>query len=296
MRTISVVDVCLLNSLSNFIHKHSFIKLINRAALNYSNIKFIFAFVLSIFEVLLILLKKFNRIFYTGIILLAVVLQVQNFSFATSVNLNGPSVDYDCQANSVFSVPEEGCAIFVDLDNSKMTVYVGGELYKEYSVSGGSTKTPSPVGSWRVNHIANWGEGFGGSWIGLNVPWGEYGIHGTPEPWMIGKCNDSQGCIRMKNEDVAEIKKLVYYGTMVHIKHDSAPFRSIENGMVGSDVLNTQKKLIKLKFYTGSADGVFGDGMERSVRSFQKVYHLRVDGIVGRQTFNKICEQYDLLD
>ena len=34
---------------------------------------------------------------------------------------------------------------------------------------------------------AGWGEGFGGAWMGLNVPWGTYGIHGTKSPWFVGK-------------------------------------------------------------------------------------------------------------
>jgi hypothetical protein len=218
-------------------------------------------------------------------------LQSGGIALARSVKENQAAINSNYRETYGFYIPEEGCAIFVDLDIMTMTVYLGGDIHKEYPISGGSDRTPSPIGTWRVISKANWGEGFGGSWIGLNVPWGDYGIHGTIDPWSIGKYNDSQGCIRMKNEDVAEVKKLVTWGTIVHIKYDSMPFRSMENGMVGSDVQEIQKMLIKLKFYTGSADGVFGDGMERAVRSFQRTYHLRVDGIVGRQTYKKICEQ-----
>ena len=47
----------------------------------------------------------------------------------------------------------------------------------------------------------NWGGGFGTRWLGLNVPWGIYGIHGTNQPWSIGT-QASAGCIRMFNRHV----------------------------------------------------------------------------------------------
>lgn len=172
-----------------------------------------------------------------------------------------------------------------------MIVYVDGKIYKAFPVSGGTNSTPSPVGTWVVASISNWGEGFGGSWIGLSVPWGKYGIHGTIKPWVIGEYNASHGCIRMKDEDVREIKRLVTRGSVVHIKHDSMPFRPMKNGMVGSDVWNTQKMLQKQGYYRGMADGAFGSAMENAVKSFQKANHLTVDGVIGLKTYEKICEQ-----
>lgn len=195
---------------------------------------------------------------------------------------------WDCREIAGFIVPEEGCALFIDLDICTMIVYVDGKIYKAFPVSGGTNATPSPVGTWVVVSISNWGEGFGGSWIGLNVPWGKYGIHGTVKPWLIGEYNASHGCIRMKDEDVKEIKRLVTMGSVVHIKHDSMPFRPMKNGMVGSDVRDTQKMLQKQGFYKGPADGIYGSAMENAVKSFQKTYHLTADGIVGRMTYEKI--------
>ncbi len=40
-------------------------------------------------------------------------------------------------------------------------------------------------------------------WIGLNVPWGVSGIHGTNMPGTIGS-EASHGCIRMLDKDVEE--------------------------------------------------------------------------------------------
>ena len=47
-------------------------------------------------------------------------------------------------------------------------------------------------------------------WIDLSKP--NYGIHGTPEPSLIGK-TQSHGCIRLTNWDAAELAQLVAAGT-----------------------------------------------------------------------------------
>jgi lipoprotein-anchoring transpeptidase ErfK/SrfK len=46
---------------------------------------------------------------------------------------------------------------------------------------------------------------------------GIYGFHGTNNPNSIGK-DASNGCIRMKNEDVEEFFELVKEGAIVTIK------------------------------------------------------------------------------
>jgi len=56
----------------------------------------------------------------------------------------------------------------------------------------------------------------GTHWLGLNVP--RYGIHGTWETNSIGK-QSSAGCIRLLNDDVAELYLLLPAGTPVTI-HD----------------------------------------------------------------------------
>ena len=108
---------------------------------------------------------------------------------------------------------------------------------------------------------------------------------------MVGKKNVSHGCIRMKDEDANEVKRLVTIGSSVQIKQDSLPFRKMVKRMAGSDVYNTQIMLKNLGFYTGVIDGIFGDGMERAVKSFQRTYFLKDDGIIGKMTYDKIVEQ-----
>lgn len=164
--------------------------------------------------------------------------------------------------------------IIIDLDDHILYLYKGKELVKRYPVSGGKYSTPSPLGTWKITSEANWGEGFGGSWMGLNVPWGKYGIHGTDEPWSIGSPL-SKGCIRMYNKDAAELKKTVHVGTPVTIfKGPYGPFgegiRTIKPGDIGSDVYAIQKRLQKLGYYTGWVDGKYGNGMLNAVYKFQK--------------------------
>lgn len=232
---------------------------------------------------------KLKKNFLFAIVVLNTVL-LQSFSVSSGMNQaqdRGLS-DTEHPQFAGYQISEKGSTLFIDLDNCNLIVFVDGKPYKAFPVSGGTSDSPSPVGTWKVIEIDNWGEGFGGSWIGLNVPWGLYGIHGTVEPWSIGEYNISHGCIRMRDEDVDAVKRLVTYGTIVHIKHDSAPFRAMENGMVGSDVQRTQKMLKKLGFYSGAADGIFGSGLENAVRKFQKANHLAEDGVVGRLTYDKI--------
>ncbi|SHI12278.1 Putative peptidoglycan binding domain-containing protein [Sporobacter termitidis DSM 10068] len=188
-----------------------------------------------------------------------------------------------------YRIADKGCTLLIDLDRLTMVVFMDGRQYKTYPVSGGTPESPSPAGAWKVVEIASWGEGFGGSWVGLNVPWGKYGIHGTVQPWVVGSYHASHGCIRMHDADALAVKKLVSYGTAVYIKHDNAPFRDMKNGMIGSDVQKTQKLLKCLGYYTGGMDGVFGSGMERAVRAFQKSSGLEESGTVGRRMYELLC-------
>ncbi len=50
------------------------------------------------------------------------------------------------------------------------------------------------------------------AWIGLDIP--GYGIHGTPQPEMIGK-SGSHGCFRLSNWDAVRLTRMVSVGTVV---------------------------------------------------------------------------------
>ena len=183
-----------------------------------------------------------------------------------------------------------GYLVYIDLDLTQMFVYSDGELIKTYEVSGGKPSTPSPVGTWKIISKDTWGEGFGGAWLGFNVPWGMYGIHGTTEPWFIGKNNTSQGCIRMKNDEVKELYELIPYNTVVTIVYENRPFYPMQDGNVGSDVLAVERALKSLGYYNGSEDGIFGELLQKAVKEFQKDYKLYVTGIINITTYELIME------
>jgi len=186
--------------------------------------------------------------------------------------------------------PEGEMMIVVDTNQLKLTLYVNGEPYKTYSVAVGRPNqfTLSPVGEWKIVHKArNWGGGFGTRWMGLNVPWGIYGIHGTNKPWSIGT-RASAGCIRMFNHDVEELYEWVPTGTPVKIigvAPDVSFDRQITQGATGRDVVFVQLRLQELGFDAQGADGRFGPNSAAAVKELQQLYGLPVDGVVYEDVY-----------
>ena len=191
-------------------------------------------------------------------------------------------------ANSSEIPIKKGYHIHINLDEHKLYVFKDGQLLKTYPVSGGKGSTPTPVGNWKISGKDTWGEGFGGAWMAINVPWGKYGIHGTVYPWVIGKSNASKGCIRMLNKDARELYKMVPVGTTVSIVQNNPVFRIMRSGAIGSDVQRVQSALNKLGYYKTSADGRFGTGLKAAVIKFQKANKLKQTGTIDRRTFDLI--------
>jgi lipoprotein-anchoring transpeptidase ErfK/SrfK len=81
----------------------------------------------------------------------------------------------------------------------------------------GKHNTPTPKGTFKIVEKAiNPSAPFSLRWLGLNEPYGDYGIHGTNLPELIGR-DVSNGCIRMYNWDVIELSNTVPIGTVVRI-------------------------------------------------------------------------------
>ncbi len=186
--------------------------------------------------------------------------------------------------------PDGEIVIHVDTERLTLTVYVDGKPYKTYPVAVGRPKstTLTPVGEWRVVHKStNWGGGFGTRWLGLNVPWGIYGIHGTNNPASIGT-RASAGCIRMFNHDVEELYEWVPLGTRVIITGVKPPMsfeRTLGRRAQGPDVVEVQRRLADLGFDPGDADGRFGPQTEEAVRRLQETFGLPVDGRVWTDVY-----------
>jgi len=129
--------------------------------------------------------------------------------------------EYGTSDTQTKAVPVMGYHIHINLGKHTMYVYKDGQLLKTYPVSGGRKSSPSPTGTWTVISKDSWDEGFGGAWLGLDVPSEKCGIHGTIFSWSIGKSNKTKGCIRMKNRDVKELYDMVPHGTTVTIVYDN---------------------------------------------------------------------------
>jgi lipoprotein-anchoring transpeptidase ErfK/SrfK len=129
--------------------------------------------------------------------------------------------------------------IVVDKSDKVLRVFdKQGKLAAQFSVSTGSTRDPLPIGSWKVRGVATnpefhynpklfWdvsdkkpqvllppgpNSPVGVVWIDLNKE--HYGIHGTPEPQLIGR-TQSHGCVRLTNWDAARLALMVEPRTAV---------------------------------------------------------------------------------
>ena len=145
--------------------------------------------------------------------------------------------------------PEPGPAASVVVDGASRSVTAfdsSGKLLAFYPATVGSMHDPLPLGNWTIEEVS-WYPKFkynpqlfwdaenknpratlppgpknpvGVVWIGLSKK--HYGIHGTPNPSLIG-VTQSHGCVRLTNWDAAELGKIVRVGTPVILKDGGPP-------------------------------------------------------------------------
>jgi hypothetical protein len=189
-------------------------------------------------------------------------------------------------AEQVKGQNKENIYIQINLWSNELNVMKDNKIYTTYPISPGKDKSPTPIGTFKITKkCRSWGGGFGSRWLGLNVPWGQYGIHGTNRPNLIGK-NVSGGCIRMRNKDVEALFDLIPEGTIVFIKgpitgRGVGAYKNLSVGSKGNLVQLVQQRLKLTGLYYGKIDGIFGSSTEISVRKFQKVNNLPVTGVIS---------------
>ncbi|MEV5027485.1 L,D-transpeptidase [Paenibacillus sp. LPE1-1-1.1] len=106
--------------------------------------------------------------------------------------------------------------IIVDLSDRMLHLLDSNIVTRSFPVGIGKMVTQTPTGEFTIiNKQANPGGPFGAFWMGLSKP--HYGIHGTNNPSSIGHLV-SHGCIRMYNDDVLALSKLVPINTRVTIR------------------------------------------------------------------------------
>ena len=130
--------------------------------------------------------------------------------------------------------------IEVDKTNNEVRAYdADGKILASYPASVGSSERPAPSGVFAVDAVAPHAAYYydpdrltftpkgakgklkiapgpnnpvGLIWIALTIP--TYGIHGAPDPTLIGK-RQSHGCVRLTNWDAVELGKSVKKGVIV---------------------------------------------------------------------------------
>ena len=178
-------------------------------------------------------------------------------------------------------------SILIEIEDKTLYLLDDGKCVRKYTVASGAPDSPSPLGSWKIISKGDWGEGFGGRWMGLNVPWGIYGIHGTMSPESIGTAA-SHGCIRMFNQDIRELYRMVPHGTPVVIVNGTfgpfgRGFAQIIIGDRGSDVYAIQQRLKDLGYFKGYVSGIYQDDLKYALHRFQKANGLPVDDTITRK-------------
>ena len=142
-----------------------------------------------------------------------------------------------------FNMPNDGrYRIFVRKSEYKLWLLNGNDIVQEYSIATG--KNPgdkqrvgdnrTPVGNFRIVSIENaskWSHDFRdgkgkikgayGPWfLRLDAKgWKGIGIHGTHDPDSRGT-NATEGCIRLSNEDIDELKQYAYKNMPVIIREN----------------------------------------------------------------------------
>lgn len=174
-------------------------------------------------------------------------------------------------------------SIHIDVEAKKLTLFKGEQMIRTYAIATGAWETPTPLGVFIINRRFSGNMcGFGTCFLGLNVPWGNYGIHGTDKPESIGS-SASHGCIRMTVRDAEELYALVPNGTQVVIEYGpygdlGYTLRPLKNGDRNSSVRALQSRLKALGFYPGWPDGIFGEATQHAVDKARSVYGLSANG------------------
>lgn len=202
-------------------------------------------------------------------------------------------IDYE-NKDTYSKINKNNLAILIQVDEKQLHVIdlFSNKLIKSYIVATGKPETPTPLGTFKIIEKARWGGGFGSRWMGLNVPWGKYGIHGTNKPGSIG-FNASAGCIRMRNKDVEELYNIVEHNTTVTILNGcygpfSHGFRYLRPGDRGADVMEVQKRLKFKGYYLGNLDGVYGEGMKQSLIKYLRDNNMPLTDTVGYELYEKL--------
>lgn len=153
------------------------------------------------------------------------------------------TIQHEEEKTRTFNMPDDGkYRIFVSKSEHKLWLLNGNEIVQEYPIATG--KNPgdkqrigdnrTPTGNFKIVSIENaskWSHDFRdgkgkikgayGPWfLRLDAKgWKGIGIHGTHDPDSRGT-NATEGCIRLSNEDIDELKQYAYKNMQVIIREN----------------------------------------------------------------------------
>ena len=145
-----------------------------------------------------------------------------------------PSAEISRSSSSPGTYTSTDSRVVLRLEERRVYLYNGEMLVSSYPVAVGTDETPTPQGEFSVGQMivnpvwqSPWtGEvhepgpdsALGVRWIGFaDSDAGSFGFHGTPTLDSIGTAA-SNGCVRMRNEDVMALYASVDVGTPVIIE------------------------------------------------------------------------------
>jgi lipoprotein-anchoring transpeptidase ErfK/SrfK len=116
-------------------------------------------------------------------------------------------------------------ALDLDLSQRRIRVRRDGRTVRSFPVAVGKPGAPTPRGRFYLTAAWHPAESLYGRWAietsaGASITdWpggGVIGIHGTNQPWLIGRAV-SHGCIRMRNADILRLRRWAKPGTRLRI-------------------------------------------------------------------------------
>lgn len=118
--------------------------------------------------------------------------------------------------------------LIVDRKRHRLSVINRNRLTLRVPIAVGASLTPTPRGRYYVTDLIRSRDPFYGPYaLGLSAHSpvltsyaggnGQLGIHGTNQPWSIGR-DVSHGCIRVGNDSIRRLAKVVPIGTPVEIR------------------------------------------------------------------------------
>ena len=185
--------------------------------------------------------------------------------------------------------------LHVDGGRCLLHYFLNGHLEESYPIALGSPNALTPCGYWQVmSKEVDPGGFFGSRWLGLSIPFGAYGIHGTNNSDAIGK-RVTHGCIYLLNSHIEALYPHVPLNTPVLVTGPAATGRMLQPGVLpGRDIQRVQSILQTLRLFEQHPDGRYTAATAVAVFAFQELEGLEPSGNVCPYTSEFLEKAYDI--